>query len=377
MDMIPVLSLIFQHVRELIGISASPLAGGKSKLITPFPPSTFDFADLTQEFFDFSDPPQTGSEATLDTVRALHFYRAMDALYYDFSYGIRSEDSDLSSILRKFYLDTEITGESDAFRTDFEEKKDAFMNRYVRSTAGDLGNSDFRYTFASPLQWQSAKVVMSESDLASSKTRALEVIGDVDIENEYLNSVAERIAGMELESIEYELGHFDVIREWMDPKLLEGRGWKFRSEGEMLYGRDDPEFDGGLKLTFAERFYLVRHCAAKVKTAVAVPPTVRDHRLPAVEAGRQAIRRRKRNNFIAAVLKKSFSAAAIAAKPTEVPVREGFLWVEAAGGVPGHWERKRAGAAEAVPQAKDESFKIAAVRCRLIPQRPNGQTSEL
>jgi hypothetical protein len=66
--------------------------------------------------------------------------------------------------------------------------------------------------------------------------------------------------------------------------------------------------------------------------------------------------------------------AAVAAADVPPP-RAGFVWIPGTATVPGHWERERAGRrTETAPvpatPPKSSVYKVAAVKCRIIPRTP-------
>jgi hypothetical protein len=91
------------------------------------------------------------------------------------------------------------------------------------------------------------------------------------------------------------------------------------------------------------------------------------------DSGRTAIR----NSFLADKLRGltqlSFRARGFV-QPGNPPAGSGtFVWVLERDGVPAHWERPRANGQDpnrGVAANADSVFKIAAVKCRRIPRKP-------
>ena len=401
------LPIIFQHVRELVELQLAGTESSRYKIITPFPPASSDFADFDDAALAFGDPPKSGDSASQDTVRAFEFFNRADYLYYDYSYGIRSDEYRLSSVCRKFFGNA-LPAEGDLdFDKSFHEKKDAFEQRYLRSTVGDLGNYHFRYTSPSMVSWYPDRAVLQSPEVERMKEKAIAVYEDLDAANSGLvAALVESIRSTNYASVSYDLGFFDVIREWMNPRLFEHPGWTFPSGGRQLYGEGDPAFTGddvSLKLCFAQRFYLLRNCTAELKAPTPPPGgvVVRDHRSdddPTHEPGGVTVRdhrrdvdtrRRIRNEFVAQKIARYDAATtaamlAMATAPMELPLavptavftpapatRSGFVWVPATATVPGHWERERAQPdPESTPPPAPPVYRIAAVKCRLVAPRP-------
>lgn len=413
------LPIILQHVRELAEAHSAGPERDQYKIITPFPPNGQDFPEFTEEALAFGDPPPDGEEASLDTLRAYDFFKRTDSLYYDFSYGIKSENYLLSLLCEQFFLNAQKQTSDAVFGTSFDEKRDAFLNRYRRSTAGDLGRLEFRYTAPSPVSWNAEQVVLNASEVDRLKAKAIAVYEDLDASSVgFIGALIDEVKSSNYASIAYDFGFFDVIREWMDPRLFESPGWATSSGSRVLYGESDPTFAGSdVKLCYAQRFYLIRKYAATPRVAVQAPApidrdhraastrpselqqprtvivrdhraasarppeyqqpravTVRDHRAasaspPEVQLTASAVvdpRRNTRNALIREIVE--------AIKPVTVsadvpPAKAGYVWIPATTTVSAHWERARAGAppeptAEA-PTGKP-SYRIAAVKCRVL-----------
>jgi hypothetical protein len=102
-----------------------------------------------------------------------------------------------------------------------------------------------------------------------------------------------------------------------------------------------------------------------------------DHRIagmPVATADAADVRRREVRNLL---IHRRLTATATAHELTTAPVitapppRAGFVWVPASGGIPGHWERERAGGTQPVPDPPaPKGYKIAALKCRLLPRTP-------
>lgn len=388
------LPMILQHVRELAEVHTAGAERQRYKIITPFPPNTPDFPDFAEDALTFGDPPVDGDSASLDTVRAWEFFKRTDPLYYDYSYGIQS-DYTLSDICQRFFLNAKTESGDLHFTTSFEDRKAAFLRKYLRSTAGDLGHFEFRYTTLSPIAWNAEHVVLASSEVERLKLKALQVYQELELESPgIVDALIEEVRASNLATIQYDFGFFDVVREWNDPRLFESAGWSFDSGSRVLYGDTDPFFtDDEVQLCFAQRFYLVRNCSATPHVAPPPPPpVVRDHRAA------QDPRRRMRNTLIdrqlarvarlgtpmtTAIAMPSLMAAATTATTATTastaatsppPARAGFVWVPATGAVPGHWERERAGAPATPPAPaappRPQGYQVAAVKCRVVPRRP-------
>jgi hypothetical protein len=374
------LPLILQHVRDMLEPRSGIAESGRYKIITPFPPEGPDFAAFDASRIDFGDPPRNGDSASQDTIRAFEFFKRTDNLYYDYSFGIKSEDYFLSNLCQRFYLNAQTTADDIDFTTTFVEKRNAYLNKYLRSTAGDLGNYDFRYASLSPVSWQTERVVINATETERLKLKTIKLYEDLALPNDDpINALIAAIRESNYAAIEYDFGFFDVIREWFDPHLLEAKKWTFAGGDRTLYGENDPTFaEKDVRLCCAQRFYLVRNC---VSTAPVPPtaPVIRDDR---GSGGRKVIRgdggsvrvsgggkirdhrRKVRNGLIAERL------AANAMETLEA--RPGFVWVPATATVPGHWEREKAGGRPGPPDTSVPSttYRVAAVKCRIIPQRP-------
>jgi hypothetical protein len=375
------LPLILQHVREMLEARSGLAESGRYKIITPFPPDGPDFAAFEASAIDFGDPPRSGDSASLDTIRAFEFFKRTDNLYYDYSYGIKSEDYMLSHLCQRFYRNAKETTKDTDFTTTLGEKSDAYLNKYLRSTVGDLGIYDFRYSSSSPVSWQAEKIVINTAETERLKLKTIKLYEELGLTNvDFVKSLIETIRASSYAAIQYDFGFFDVIREWFDPHLLEAKKWAFAGGDRTLYGETDPTFaEKDVKLCCAQRFYLVRNCTA---TAMPPPPApvIRDDRgsrdprrvgggggVRVTGGGTVRIRdhrRKVRNGLIAERL------AANAMETLEA--RPGFVWVPATATVPGHWEREKAGGRPGPPDTSVPSttYRVAALKCRIIPQRP-------
>jgi len=400
------LPIVLQHVRELVDFHIGEGERHLYKLITPFPPGSPDFPDFVEERLAFGDPPKEGDSASLDTVRALEFFNRTDNLYYDYSYGIRSEANSLSYVCGNFFLNAHPLGEDRNFEALFEQKKDSFLIKLRRHTVGDLGNLEFIYTSLSPLVWNSDKVTLGSSEVERLRAQAVKVYEELELENRGLiDSLINQIKSTFYSEIKYDLGSFDVVREWIDPRLFHSKDWKLRSGDRVLYGRDEEYFaEKDVNLCFAQRFYVIRNITGTPspppnRADPAKPPKVplprgrerffrqptvmRDH--AAVEAlrigdpnhtreifaapGANIHRKTIRNKLIDQSLKRIVSNSERVAERIE-PQREGYVWIPETATVPGHWERKRAGQGDTlvVSLLPVSVYKIAAVKCRIIPR---------
>ena len=396
-DMLPV---ILQHVRELAEAHVAPAERERYKLITPFPPSGEDFPEFQEDDLAFRDMPPDGASASLDSLHAYEFFKRTDGLYYDYSYGIKSGEFVLSQICGRFFGTARKRGDNAAFNEPFDQMADAFTKRFARVTSGDLGNLPFKYTSLSPISWNTDRIVLSGGEIERLKQKTLALYEDLDADGlGFLAALVEAVKAATYASIEYELGSFEVIREWMDARLFDSPDWEFPGGGRTLYGDGDPVFtENPIRLCFAQRYYVIRNYAG---TPAAVPqpppPEVRDHRIDRIvrrgAVGAPFARARLHDHRIAAMPVATVDAADLrrrevrnllihrrltaahelttAPVTTAPPPRAGFVWVPASGASPGHWERERAGATQPVPDPPaPKGYKIAALKCRLLPRTP-------
>lgn len=363
------LPIILQHVRELAEAQMPATEGKYFKLITPFPPEFNDFPDFTKDGLSFGDPQTDPAGAMNDTIRACEFFAVTDTLYYNYSYGLASQENKLSDVCERFFGNAMFVTTGDtALMDNFNEKK-AALQRFRRTTVGDLGNIDFYFSSPSAIKWSQGKTILQNDDLKRLKQKTLDVYRAIPADgSDFLASLIAEIELSAFSKIEYELGFFDVNRAWVDPLLFEHSGWKFDSEKKALYGENNSEFaNGDVRLCYAQRYYVIRNCKADSMPApqavtasmthhVVLPPampgtiTIHDHRT----AVRNAQISRK-----LAPLRQAVSVD---------DARGNYIWVK------DHWERKRA---TPVPQPDpgqvvpaDSIYKVAAVKCRIIPQKP-------
>lgn len=373
------LPIILQHVRELAEVNLGGTENPHFKIITPFPPVGNDFIDFTKEDLEFNDSPADADSAKMDTINAFDFFTCTNYLYYNYSYGIKSMEYFLSQVCKKFYGATITTDTTDSdFTKNYNEKKDAYLVRFKRSTAGDLGLIDFRYTSLSPIQWNNTKVVLEKQDIARLKEKAVAVYENIDkIDNEYIKTLIAEINAASYSRIEYELGFFDVLREWMDPQLFESNSWKFTSDIDALYGENDNDFTANdVKLCYVHRFYIIKSFSGTITT----PPikgtiVTHDHRdgnhgnrlTPniTVHDHRTLVRNIQLNKKLLQINSPQLTGAGV---NMNINSRGKFIWVPARPSVPGHWERKKA----IIPDKKEEDpiYKIAALIGRVIPWKP-------
>jgi len=398
------LPIIFQHVRELAEVNVPAAERDRYKIITPFPPGDPDYADFAVEDLAFNDQPADAVEASKDTLLAYQFFNRTDCLYYDYSYGIKSEDKRLSAdICQRFFREAQTSTAGIGFSQSFAERSDAFLNRYKRQTAGTLGDHEFRYSAPAPISWNAEPVVLNPSQIERLKEKAVGVYEDLQSEaGGMVNDLINEIKTSNYSLLSFEFGSFDVIREWMDPRLFDSPDWKFSSGDRTLYGESDAFFtENEVNLCYAQRFYVVRNLKATPAAPTQVAGTdVRDHRqtprpnigasggvavgrdhrhspgIHAAGSGTDGARRRLRNGLIQ---RKIFGiqralAPAAPAQATLLP-RTGFSWSPATPTVPGHWERARSGAPPPSPPADlkpadKPSYKIAAIKCRILFRKP-------
>jgi hypothetical protein len=397
------LPIIFQHVRELAEMQLSGFESKALKILTPFPPSENDFPVFYQAGLEFADPENDATAKKRDTWNAYEFFSSVDKLYYNYSYGIKSDDYCLSRVCEKLYRDAVLeSSASTDFNELFQDKKNAFSVRFHRSTVGDLGEIPFPYTYPSKIQWNAEKVRLGESDIKRLRLKALAVYLGIETgSNERLARLIAEIDALACSNMEYELGFFDVTREWMDPKVFESSNWKFRSATEALYGENDDTFKSGdVKLCYAQRFYVLRSWSGTPALNVPVPSSMKLEPILAFQIGVPApsvtvrdstvwqgpnlIRDHRtvvRNDLIKAKFLSLPVQPSLARPPTVQlnPVQavnpKGFVWVN------DHWERARA--TEVVEPGvvepgvvKDETppeiaFRVAAVKCRVLAWKPN------
>jgi hypothetical protein len=378
------LPLVLQHVRELAETHTGLTGNKHYKIVTPFPPVFNDFPDFQKEQLDFRDPQSDPLAAQSDTNEAFDFYRNTDYLYYDYSYGIKTEEPSLTQICDEFFRNSVPVNTDDSnFTESFAEKKFAFLQKCRRETVPQA--LPFIYTSYSPIKWEANRVVITAETVNRLKEKALAVYADVGSTNEHLHFLLTQIKAASYSRIEYDFGFFDVVREWFDPALLESRNWKFSSDGRVLYGANDPKFEANdIKLCYAQRFYVVKNYSGTQPPPTMVqPPVIRDHRRrenkPTTGVARVRDQRKvARNRLLArkvssmhAVRNVAFHAAAVTAIAAPQPPGPGFVWVEANGTVPGHWEGVRAKKNTPVtPDPNAAKYKVAAVLCRIIPRKP-------
>ena len=383
------LPFVLQHVRQLVETQTGLAGNQHQKIVTPFPPAFNDFPDFQKDQLDFRDPQTDPIAAQSDTNEAFDFYRNTDYLYYDYSFGIKTEEPTLSQICNEFFLNSVPVNTDDTnFSTSFAEKKFAFLQKCRRQTVPQ--ETPFIYTSYSPIKWEANRVVVTSEAVNQLKEKALAVYADVGSTNEHINFLLAQIKAASYSSIEYDFGFFDVVREWFDPVLLESRNWKFSTDSRVLYGANDPTFETkDVKLCYAQRFYVVKNYSgtsaspATAQPATAQPPTVRDHRRkengPNTGTARVRDHRtverdrllgRKVSSIQAGKNVPAHAQAVTAATAPQPPV-PGFVWVPATDTVPGHWERLKAKPKPPVtPDTNTATYKVAAVLCRIIPRKP-------
>lgn len=381
------LAIIFQHVRELAEVHISKTESNRYKLLTPFPPVGNDFPDFKKDNLAFTDPQTNADLATMDTIHAYDFYNCTNNLYYNYSYGIKSQDYYLSQVCNKFYNDALFTDTADpSFITNFKNKKDNFNIRFIRSTVGDLGKIDFYYTSLSPIQWNNGKIELTANDITRLKEKALSVYTSLqDINAGYITSLTAAITAANYAKIEYDFGFFDVQREWIEPQLMESDDWKFATDKDVLYGSNDADFaTNDVQLAYAQRFYVIKNYTGTLAPAPATgtPATgqifVRDHRTttsPIAGSGQPAAQptvRDHRTIVRNVQLRSRLSQVnfTVLSKPTNPVDPTGqFVWVN------DHWERKRANSTPPDTKPADNTtYKTAAITCRIIPRAPNAKT---
>ena len=379
------LPLVLQHVRELAETHTGLAGNNHYKIVTPFPPVFNDFPDFQKDQLDFRDPQSDPLAAQSDTNEAFDFYRNTDSLYYDYSYGIKTEEPSLTQICDEFFHNSVPVNTDDTnFSTSFAEKKFAFLQKCRRQTVPQ--ETPFIYTSYSPIKWEANRVVITADAVNRLKEKAVAVYADVGSSNEHITFLLAQIKAASYSRIEYDFGFFDVVREWFDPALLESRNWKFSTDGKVLYGANDPKFEvNDVKLCYAQRFYVVKdYSGTPTPPAMGQPPIIRDHRgkenkpntgVAGVRDHRRRLERdrllNRKVSLLHAVSNVPAHAPAITAAAASSPPVPGFVWVPATDTVPGHWEGVRAKKNPPVtPDPNTARYKVAAVLCRIIPRKP-------
>lgn len=348
--------LILQHVREIAESHVAPPERAQLKIITPFPPDGPDFPDFAPESLEFLDRPEDADAASLDTIRAFEFARRVDPLYYDYSYGIRSEEYRLSDVCSRFFQNAKPAEQADAaFRAAFTEVGDAFLRRYKRSTAGDLGHVDFRYTAPTVVSWGADPFSVSGAEVARLIGKATQVYEAVGAEASPLVApILAGLAALRLSSFTYELGMFDIVRPWFDPRLLPHPAWAFADGSRTLYGENDPIFaDGTVRLAYALRIYVVRRArSTPLPPEQPTPPVVRGEAVREMlhvnEAVLAAVARRKTRDTLltrrltrSAQLRGTFATAVFTSGASPAPTTP-------------------------PPPPPAEGWMVAAIRCRVL-----------
>ena len=376
------LPLIFQHVRELADLQASPADGDRYKTITPFPPEGNDFGSFAPEDMEFTDAQSDAELAKKDAQKANEYFLKTDSLIFDYSYGRKSEDFTLSTVCDKFYAQALVRDNFavNDFVDRLNEKRDAFKMS-LRSTVADLAQMHYRFTSYSPVQW--TKIALDDKDIERLQQKCLVVYGDLGIESPVLDALVSDIHSISLcySKVEYEFGYFDVLRNWIDPTLLERPEWMFASANEVIYGKPNDFFEeNGISLMYAKRYFVVRNVKGSVKEhqggkQLAKPLPVA-HDLRAATSSVNPKRLAWRNTLLSAKLNLLLKAATTVKKfeMPQKPVGNGlYNWILERNGVPAHWERVRANK-EDPNRTKEETeainYRIAAIKCRALPRKP-------
>lgn len=346
--------LILQHVREIAESHVAPPERAQLKIITPFPPDSPDFPDFAPESLEFLDRPEDGADASHDTIRAFEFARRTDQLYYDYSYGIRSEEYRLSDLCARFFRNATPTAEADpAFRAALTELGDAFERRYKRSTSGDLGQVEFRYTAPTVVSWGADPYTVSGAEvtrLIGKATQVYEAVGGAEATPLVAPLLAD-LAALRLSRFTYELGMFDIVRPWFDPRLLPHPGWVFADGTRTLYGQGDPTFaDDAVQLAYALRLYVVRRA-----TSTPLPP---EQPTPPIVRG-DAVRDLLKVNdaVLSAVARRKTRDVLLTRRLTRMVAPRSMIATAvftSAGGTP------------TPPPTPPEGWKVAAIRCRVV-----------
>src|SRR4030095_15240522 len=277
-----ILPIIFQHARELAEIQIAVTEKERHKIITPFPPEGNEFLDFTKEDLEFGDPQSDSELAIRDTSKAHEYFLRTDNLILDFSYAIPSEEYRLSRVCEKFYSQAipKDSPASSGFSESFSDKKGLFR-KSKRSTVGDLGQTDFLYTYYSPIQW--SQQTLDGGDIDRLTQKALDVYGNLGIQNPILDALVSDIKSIPLcySKLQYEFGFFDIVRDWVDPELFESNQWSFANDNDVLFGEASNTPDGdGVNFMYATRLYVIRNFSGTPKeyTASQAGTEVRDHR---------------------------------------------------------------------------------------------------
>jgi hypothetical protein len=277
-----ILPIIFQHARELAELQIAVTEKERHKIITPFPPEGNEFLDFNKEDLQFGDSQNDSELARIDTSKAHEYFLRTDNLILDFSYAIPSEEYRLSRVCEKFYSQAVAKDSPDSagFTANFSAKKASFL-KSKRSTVGDLGQTDFLYTYYSAIQW--SQQTLDGGDIDRLTQKALDVYGNLGIQNPILDALVSDVKSIPLcySKLQYEFGFFDIVRDWADPELFESNQWSFANDKDVLFGEANDSPDGeSINFMYATRLYVIRNYSGTPKeyTASQAGTEVRDHR---------------------------------------------------------------------------------------------------
>jgi hypothetical protein len=286
-----ILPIIFQHARELAELQIAVTEKERHKILTPFPPEGNEFLDFNKEDLEFGDPQSDSDLARMDTSKAHEYFLRTDNLMLDFSYAVPSEEYRLSRVCEKFYSQAIAKDSPDSadFSQRFSARKASFL-KSKRSTVGDLGQTDFVYTYYSPIQW--SQQTLDAGDIDRITQKALDVYGNLGFQNAILDALVSDIKSVPLcySKLQYEFGFFDIVRDWVDPELFESNQWSFANDKDVLFGEATNSPDGeSVNFMYATRLYVIRNYSGTPKehSAPQAGINVRDHTGGGVAVRRQ------------------------------------------------------------------------------------------
>lgn len=397
-----ILPITFQHVRAIATQNLGGQLNKNFKIITPFPPIGNDFGDFKLDDLEFNDTQLETEGAAKDSYNAYEFSLRTDKLYYNFSYGIISQDYYLSQVCKRFYGETmNINAVSSDFLNNYNEKKHNYLVRLQRQTVGNLGKIDFPYVSLSQISWNN-KITILKNEIDKLKKEVILVYDEVrNADETFTKARIEEIKMLSYSKIEFDLGYFDVIRGWIDPQLFEDNSWKLNSGDSALYGENDPDFlNTDVRLCYAHRYYVIRKYIghsipieySDLKKFDDFIISVRDRRSTGIKPLNSAAaddkrtttagdkRIEKRNSFLSKNINhhksennKSTDNIIVKSLNFSDTSPSGYVWIPATSSVPGHYIRNRTSSKPEGnnPVSIDNMIKIAAVIGRVIPWKPN------
>ena len=176
-------------------------------------------------------------------------------------------------------------------------------NRHALSAS--QGDPEFRYTYYSPIQW--TPQTLDSDEIARLQQKTLDVYGGLDVEpsrgRAELDALLSRVKSVSLcySKLQYELGSFEILRDWVDPELFDSDQWSFADPNDVLVG--DPTVPHNVGFMYATRLYVVRNYFGTpreysgttmaggstpdggVGSTSSTGPIVRDHRGSTAEGG--------------------------------------------------------------------------------------------